>query len=261
MFQPIRSAGIALSVAMSLTARAAWAGLDQDQSNLGGPGGGYYQVGGDQLVAQTFTAGVSGQISRVSVHVRADHVVPVLVEIRSTVNDVALVFGGNFGQTTTLVPSSTVLAATLVNTTSAPFPQSFGWVNVDFSLPAQVTGGTRYALLLRLQGTPPAGLEANVQWTLARGANGTDLYPPGQSFALVNGIGYWSVDDLVQPGLTTHEDTLFQTFVSQSSAVPALPGWGVAAQFLLMLLCGAAATVRLRSRPWNGIPSQGEGPQ
>ena len=70
---------------MLTATRAARAAANQDQSDLGALGNGFVGVVDDQLVAQTFTAGITGELSRVSVHVQANQLVPVVAEIRATV--------------------------------------------------------------------------------------------------------------------------------------------------------------------------------
>jgi len=129
-----------------------------------------------------------------------------VVEIRPTVTGTALVFGGNDGQTTTLVPAQDVLATQTI--AGSAIPRTYGWVTVTFACPAIVAAGTRYALVLR--GTTTT----LVAWTEGRGPNGSDLYPAGQAFEINGYLATWSVSDLTSPPGPIHDDLLFQTFVS-----------------------------------------------
>ncbi|MGH7602041.1 MAG: hypothetical protein ACREOI_37230, partial [bacterium] len=204
---------------------------DQSQVDFGGIGGGSIIVSNEQLVAQTFTAGTTGKLCRVSFHIRknlgqdcdGNPVEPgkLIVQIRTTESGTALVFGGNYGSTTALIPSGTILANETVR--AANVPNDFGWIDVEFSAPAGVTAGQRYALLLTAKAVRPDNAcdeddqsLADYSWTEARGPDGSDLYPAGQMFAINNNLGAWSVSDL--PSFPIFDELLFKTYVQSPSA-------------------------------------------
>jgi hypothetical protein len=206
--------------------QAASCNLDQSQADFGGIGGGSIVVSNEQLVAQTFTAGASGKLCRVSVHIRknlgedcnGNPVKPgkLIAQIRTTESGTALVFGGNFGTTTALVPSETVLATRKLS--AAHISESFGWIDIDFPKPAHVAAGERYALVLTSEEVPPDNAcdeddqsLPNYDWTVARGPDGSDHYPNGQMFDINTGLGSWSVSDL--PSYPIFDELLFQTYV------------------------------------------------
>jgi hypothetical protein len=184
--------------------------VDQSQTSFGGIGGGYTIASPEQLVAQTFTPATSGTICRVSLHlaVRPGHdcdfapTMPgdLVVEIRSTTWDTALVFGGNYGQTETFLPTDVVLASERVGV--AQVSQDVAWIDVPFTSPITLAAGERYAIVLGSEDVPfDDGCEwwtpfpAAYAWTGARGPSGTDLYPAGQKLAINAGLSRWSVSD------------------------------------------------------------------
>jgi hypothetical protein len=121
---------VALMAALLVAPSAAQAGtLDQQQTNTGG--------GATPLpLAQTFTAGISGELDRVDLNVVRAAIGttdPLTVEIRN------VDAGG--------APGSTVLASASVPAATVPF-SSPGWVEVTFASPAVVQAGTQYAIVV-----------------------------------------------------------------------------------------------------------------
>jgi hypothetical protein len=227
-------------VAILFVRPASAAALDQSQTDFGGAGGGFTIVSSDQTTAETFTAGLSGSLTQISVHIGSNGQAPtsLVAEIRPTITGTALVFGGNFGQTTTLIAAQNVLATEPIPASS--IPSTAGWVTVTFASPATVAAGTRYALVLR--GTT-IDIEAGTSsdgWTQARGPNGSDLYPAGQQFSISSALATWSEDDLTSTSGSIHDDFLFQTFVSPIAAqnTPAIPGGPAILLATLLLACG-----------------------
>lgn len=117
--------------------------LDQEQPwPDDGTGGGVHVAGPSVPVglapfsrAQTFTAGLSGALGQVDLHIAKethfDTTAPLVVEIRN-------VDGG--------VPGPAVLASTTVP--AADVSPRMSWVAVRFASPAIVTAGTQYAIVL-----------------------------------------------------------------------------------------------------------------
>jgi hypothetical protein len=91
-----------------------------------------FTIGTNQTVAQTFTAGRSGEIDRVDLVIAKEGApaAPLSVEIRS-------VSGGS--------PTSTVLAATSGPASSVPTSPTF--VAISFVSPATAVAGTQYAIV------------------------------------------------------------------------------------------------------------------
>jgi VCBS repeat-containing protein len=125
---------------LALAPAAAWAGtLDQQQPNfrpasppaIQGP-----DTGSTSSMAQTFTAGLSGQLDRVDLAlIRNDDTDgPLTVEIRDAV-------GG--------APGTTVLASAAVPPASVPTggPPALAFVEVPFASPAAVEAGSQYAIV------------------------------------------------------------------------------------------------------------------
>jgi hypothetical protein len=107
--------------------------LDQSQTKLGST----FQVVWDaQLVAQTFTAGITGRLDQVDVAVDkfpSVGTVPLTVEIR----------GVSSG-----VPSGPALASASVPAASVPHTFPVEFVSVPLAPPASVTAGIQYAIVL-----------------------------------------------------------------------------------------------------------------
>lgn len=88
--------------------------------------------------AQTFTAGLTGALDQVDVHVsRVRDSGGAIIEIRDV---------GADG-----LPGSTVLASTTIASASVPATSEGAWVAAQFSDPAHVTSGSRYAIVAYAQ--------------------------------------------------------------------------------------------------------------
>jgi hypothetical protein len=123
----------AMATLLSVGVSTASAQGTLDQSVTGGSVGG---VGpnGSTLLAQTFTAGITGVLSQVDLQLSTYNGPPPLsVDIENVDAN------GH--------PSGTVLAATTVTTSSVPGSQST-WVSLPFSDGPFVVAGTRYAIVL-----------------------------------------------------------------------------------------------------------------
>ena len=129
----IRKTGLVSGVVAALflgVASSASAGtLDQQQTDFSAGTG---TVDSGQTSAQTFTAGLSGGIDQVDVHLESSGTptTPLNVEIRD-------ISGG--------APGGTVLAGQSVPASSVPAAGS--WVTVNFATPAPVTAGSQYAIV------------------------------------------------------------------------------------------------------------------
>jgi hypothetical protein len=128
--------------------------------------------------ANTFTAGISGDLDQVGLDLRKDlSCIPdanLEVEIQTT-------SGGR--------PTGTVLAGSALPEISVPLIPSF--VPIQFSPAAQVTAGTQYAIVISSSATPSCVGGAgpyNVAHTLA------DVYPDGSFVHSANGSASWLID-------------------------------------------------------------------
>lgn len=161
--------------------------LDQQQtsassggSNIDGPGGGGLSK------AQTFTAGLSGGLDQVDLHLFRDASGPLTVEIRDVV-------GG--------APGSTTLASASVPAADVPIPSGV-FVVVPFASPAPVTAGTQYAIVAYTGGSD------RYFW----GFDGGGPYSAGSPFA-----------SFASPPTTWtgfSGDLAFKTYVAVPSALP-----------------------------------------
>ena len=119
----------AAAAATLVSAASASAGtLDQQQSvsNFGG-----LQVANNNSKAQTFTAGLTGQLDQVDLAIsNMMATTPLTVQIRNG---------------TATAPGDTVLATASVPTSAVPSSESF--VPITFATPAQVTAGTQYSIV------------------------------------------------------------------------------------------------------------------
>jgi hypothetical protein len=179
-------------VACALIPAAAFAGtLDQQQAV---DGGGAFSIGTNQNVAQTFTAGVSGRIDQVDLHLGTVGVPvePLNVEIQTA-------SGGR--------PTGEILATAILPASSVPAPRAF--VPITFALPASVVAGTQYAIVAS-SSTPPAS--NFFQWS-----NGPDPEPYAGGTALYRSppsSGPWAI--------SAAADLTFRTYVV-APAVAASP--------------------------------------
>ena len=185
---------LAVLVALVAPAHAVAGTLDQSQTATDAS----FSFGGQRQVAQTFTAGRSGHLDQVEVHVRRDvppsslstcnHGSGITAEIRTLT-------GGS--------PSNTTLGTTTVPATSVP--TVFDWIAPTFATPPSVTAGTQYALVLSATDASCTGFWFPYSWS-AKSAN---PYIAGAAFAKLDSGSSWAVQ-----GTT---DTTFKTYVA---AVP-----------------------------------------
>lgn len=144
------AAVIAAGLALVSPTVAAAGTLDQSQTNfdsalsIGDDGG----AGGPRVAAQTFTAGLSGNLDQVDLHLRRAS--PPMGESCSggsgVTVEVRTVSGG--------VPSSTILANASVPASSIP-TGTFNFVSFALPFPPAVTAGTQHGLSCR-RPTPAA---------------------------------------------------------------------------------------------------------
>jgi len=164
--------------------------LDQQQTSYDG-----FSGNSTQCIAQTFTAGLSGHLDRVSIYVRklTDH--PIM---RIEVHNIGLA-----GE-----PGSTILATQDVAGTS--IASTFGWINFDFASAPLVAAGTRYAIV-----APPLGpmgpdpVPWGFEWGGAQETVSVDPYPGGR---------FVSGSSCAGPFGTQGDDLAFQTFVDTEGA-------------------------------------------
>jgi PKD repeat protein len=168
---------VAALVLLPATASAAGT-IDQSQTDYSG---GLYGAS-TTLPAQTFTAGLTGPLDTVSLH-PAINAQNDLLQIR-TVSDG--------------VPTATVLASEII--TSSVIDT---WVDVSFTVPAEVTAGTQYAIVV----VAPSGY-----WMFGSTPNGVDSYAAGL-------VMYYSQDGQWR---TINMDLTFRTYVTQAP-VPVPP--------------------------------------
>ena len=147
------------TVAMVCTALAAFPGVasagtvDQQQTNQSSGFG----VGSGQSVAQTFTAGITGDLDGVDLALQAigSPTAPLTVEIRSVVP-------GSIG--------TTALAGAIIQPESLPTADT-AFVAIPFATHVPVSAGSSYAIVLYTSATTPN--------TYAWGDAGSDVYAGG----------------------------------------------------------------------------------
>ncbi len=172
-----------------------------------------------QTVAQTFTPGVSGNLTRASLYLAKrpgfndttfEPVLPgdLIVEIRTTAPATVCLDGCNNGTGTAVVPTQQVLATAVVSQ-SVVAEYSPQWYEVPFSDPALLTKGEVYAIVLRTNDPPPGRdiMAGSYDWH-EYGDTAYDAYPGGQAMASNAAIPYgWSVS------IYYHEDLDFVTYM------------------------------------------------
>jgi hypothetical protein len=180
-------------LAVSVFPAGAAAGtLDQSQPEFLG---GELEFGGERQAAQTFTAGLTGNLDRVEVAVRIlalpsppfPHCDPgsgIIVGIRK-------VSAGT--------PSESLLAITSVPPSSIPTSLS-SFVPAVFGTPAPVTAGTQYALVIS---APDASCEENYFPYRWGGANGNP-YTGGDLFLRENSSSSWTIQAASDAGFKTY---------------------------------------------------------
>jgi hypothetical protein len=169
---------------------------------------------GFPYVAQTVTAGVSGYLTEADLAIFAWYAQPTLWQV--TVNAVS---NG--------VPTGTVLASQLLTSPGSRYlPPGLA---ADFSVPAYLSAGEQFALVISTPGTPDSPMGAG-QW------NGSDTedYPGGTGWASQDGTTFaWDYP---------YYDLGFVTYMSPTPE-PAT---------LSLLALGGPALLRRRSRPLRG---------
>ena len=180
--------------------------------------GTYLPMSPGNVWAQTFTAGVSGLLTQVSLALSTELPLPnqtptpgdLTVEIRTTVAGTAGVSNGYDYSTVAkrTIPTSVVLASEVILAGSIPdYPPSSDIV-VKFSAPATVTKGTVYAIAISATGT------ARHDWTLHTSHN-ADGYAGGSIFVSTstgwNDYGYQP--NLSSTGGVDYYDGAFKTVV------------------------------------------------
>ena len=176
------AAGLVLGVASSASAGT----LDQQQTDFSVGSG---TVDSGETPAQTFTAGLSGGIDQVDLHLESHGpTTPLTVEIRNT----------SAGD-----PGGTVLAGQSVPASSVPAAPS--WVTFNFATAAPVTAGTQYAIVAS---SSPVSISQHYDW-----GYGGDSYAGGRFTYASPPSGPWT------PGSTA--DLAFKTYVTPPPTPPA----------------------------------------
>jgi hypothetical protein len=175
----------AMALLLGVTASASAGTLDQQQ--IVGSADSFIDDG--QSLAQTFTAGLSGNLDQVDLDLRSLNAptLPVTVEIR----DVA---AGS--------PGSTVLATQSV--APSAITGTFALVPITFAVPASVAAGTQYAIVTYSATPTPA-----TEYSWAR--NSSDVYAGGKAVYVSTSppSGIW---------LNDVGDHVFLTYVAPPSA-------------------------------------------
>jgi hypothetical protein len=189
---------VAVGAAYAFPAAAAAGTLDQQQPLAPGTG---LQVTSTQSGAQTFTAGLTGGLDQVDLHLSGTGTgvtLPLTVEIRNA-------SGGS--------PGATVLATASVPPSSVTTTAAF--VPVSFATPAPVIAGTQYAIV---------AYSADVSPHIWAWSDATmDPYPAGGTFFVAASppAGAWSSFAGV--------DQTFKTYVAVPPQAPSATGKRAAA--------------------------------
>jgi hypothetical protein len=181
--QTATAAGLAtMSLLLAAGPSAAAGTIDQQQTDRG------TCHGASEMVAQTFTAGLTGQLDQVDVLVvNLGDTSPITVEIRPASGDVPT----DTVLATATIPSSQVPPTTIDDWTGDPQP-GFAEVSVPIG-PVPVIASTQYAYVLHR--TP-------LDLFVCGGT--TNPYAGGRAFT--HGNGQWNADPTL--------DTWFRTYVS-----------------------------------------------
>jgi hypothetical protein len=173
---------LAVGIEAAPTAHAASSSIVLDQSFISPPGLGVGINGCCKFVAQTFTAGLSGTLYGVNIHVDSVTVspYPLHVEIRTV---------GSSG-----APSSTSLGETTLASNSAPLS-----LLITFPQTIEITAGVQYAIVVSSEGAPPGQAQGSWQGSYS------NPYPGGALY-LFDGIRWFQLSSLY--------DGHFQTYVS-----------------------------------------------
>ena len=189
--------------------------LDQQQPQFGG---GFIGAAANQVVAQSFTAGKSGLLTRVSLHGHLQNSPApgdMVVEIRRA--------DGNG------LPTGSALATTAIPAESfAPFDTK--WFDAGFATPTSVDAGSRYAIVV--SSTQPYGIDSGIYYLSEVSAG--NLYA----------AGVMSVNGVVS---NPNEDLTFKTYVRAAESDGTLDpsfGTGGVVTTLLSPSAGPGAAVR-----------------
>jgi hypothetical protein len=195
---------LVMAAMVVLYAGAALAESQLDQQQPNSPLGNYFSVTNSNPAAQTFTAGVSGSLDKVSVHITevfdcgegSGDCDPSLFSPGDLIAEIRTVDGS--GQ-----PTETVLGSGSVPDNFSPDVNT--WADIVLSQPAEVSAGTQYALVLR---APSAGENSYYAWFL----DSTDPY--------AGGYGWHSNPFQGWIGPFEAVDFAFKTYVSPEALLP-----------------------------------------
>jgi hypothetical protein len=204
----VASVAVAAGFASLVSPAGALAGtLDQSQPNFSA---GSAAFSGQRQLAQTFTAGLSGNLDQVDVHVRRTTIPP----LEGTCGDPTGLSAQIRTVTATGTPSDTILATATVPASSVP--TAFAWVSITFATPAAVSAGTQYALVL----SAPAASCTNGSFMYSWSAGSGNPYPNGAPWVRDPGIGggNWTPNSG-----TPQLDHAFKTYVIPQSPPPEQP--------------------------------------
>ncbi len=183
-----------ICAASALTPSGALAGtLDQQQADGSGPDFDVYSL---QSLGQTFTAGLSGKVDQVDLHLGKFLTPsgPLTVEIRD-------VSGG--------VPGSMVLASQSVAASSIPDHSVPAFVPVNFAAPASVSAGAQYAVVAHSS----TAFANTYSWNSSTPAN-----------PYARGVGsFASSSPPTSPWMSLSQDLAFKTYVAPVATTPATP--------------------------------------
>jgi hypothetical protein len=167
-------------------------------------------------LAQTFTAGVSGQLTDVGLFIGVlagqDVVYPASLEVRIVELD------GSGNPDMSAVP----LASTDVPIASLPAAGTTGWVEIAFASPASLVAGTTYAIAL---GPSPLGNAPWMVWQMDVSSAGAYAnYAGGEAMgASLPNAGSWTWNlmyDWVTDGGSGTADFAFRTYMVEARATP-----------------------------------------
>lgn len=188
----------------AMAARPALEVVDQQQVN---DAGWYTLAGSGHLVAQTFSPGVNGNLTKVllklfkQVGLNETTLEPVapsdlIVEIRATALATVSIDGGTGGTTTALAPTEQVLAAAVLPAGSV-VDNGVLWYSVPFPAPALLVKGEVYAIVLSTNDPPPPWdvIPGGYCWSLyGDTVSNYDAYPRGQTlWKLAGAEVVWSI--------------------------------------------------------------------
>jgi hypothetical protein len=188
-------------------AGAAGGSLDQSQTNFNAS----LAFGGVRQAAQTFTAGLSGNLDQVDVHVRfVEPPSPPEPEFPGPPctrgSGITVEFRTAMGGT----PTDTTLSSASVPALSVP--TTFGFVSATFPAPAAVTAGTQYALVLS---APDAICTESFFFPYEWGGATGNPYAGGFGYVKLNAPSSWAAQN--------DYDNAFRTYVDTTTPPPETP--------------------------------------